>query len=97
MTIKKRLFWSNIFMIAVPALSVVLVGLLCIGAIWLFLTGGAGLEVDDLEDFEEVGMEVSAMVEYDVRMGNDFASVKSILDNNRMAVKIESAGIPDPL
>lgn len=92
MTIKKRLFWSNIFMIAVPAVSTILVGLLCVGAVWLFLTGGAGLEVDDLEDFEEVGMAVSALVEYDIRRGNDFAAVKPILDNGRMAVKIVSEG-----
>ena len=31
MAIRKRLFWSNIFMAAVPALLTALVGVLCTG------------------------------------------------------------------
>lgn len=31
MTIKRRLFWSNILMIAVPIMATAVVGILCIG------------------------------------------------------------------
>lgn len=43
MTIKKRLFWSNILMILVPVISAALVGVLCIGFLWLALVNRAGL------------------------------------------------------
>lgn len=33
MTIRKRLFWSNLFMILLPAAVTALVGLLCVGAV----------------------------------------------------------------
>ena len=32
MTIQKRLFWSNLFMIAIPALLTAIVGLLCVAS-----------------------------------------------------------------
>ena len=41
MTIKKRLFCSNILMIAVPAAIVALVGLLCMALLWLTLQSGS--------------------------------------------------------
>lgn len=90
MTIKKRLFWSNIFMIIVPVISTMLIGCVCVGMIWLSLVGGAGLGIEDQEDFDHVCMAVSEMLEYDISRGADFSSVKSLLDSNRMALKIVS-------
>ena len=37
MTIKKRLFWSNIFMIAIPAGFTMLIAKICMDLIWLFI------------------------------------------------------------
>lgn len=90
MTVKKRLFWSNILMIAVPVVSTALIGLLCVGIIWLFLIGGAGFEIEDQEDFDHVCIAVSAMLEHDIRKDTDFSSTKSMLDNNKMALKLKS-------
>lgn len=92
MTLKKRLFWSNILMIAVPVISAILVGLLCIALIWLALTRGAGVGMEDQEDFEHACMAVSEMIEYNIRKEKDFTGVKSLLDSNQMNLKIISGG-----
>ena len=42
MTIKRRLFWSNILMIVSPALSALLIGLLCMAFIWLSFVNRVG-------------------------------------------------------
>lgn len=92
MTIKKRLFWSNIFMIIVPVISTMLIGCVCVGVIWLSLVGGAGLGIEDQEDFDHACMAVSEMLEYDIGRNADFSAVKSLLDSNGMALKIVSGG-----
>lgn len=43
MTVKKRLFWSNILMIAVPVISTALIGMVCIGLIWLIYAAGSAV------------------------------------------------------
>ena len=40
MTIKKRLFCSNILMIVVPAVIVAFIGLLCMALLWISFQGG---------------------------------------------------------
>lgn len=92
MTIKKRLFWSNILMIVMPVISTILIGCVCMGLIWLSLIGGMGLGIKDQEDFDHACMAVSEMLEYDIGRDAGFSSVKSLLDSNRMAVKIVSGG-----
>lgn len=94
MTIKKRLFWSNILMITVPVISTILIGCVCVGVIWLSLVGGAGLGIKDQEDFDHACMAVSEMLEYDIGRDAGFSSVKSLLDHNRMALKIVAEGEP---
>lgn len=92
MTIKKRLFWSNIFMIAVPVTSTVLIGCVCVGLIWLSLIGGMGLGIQDQEDFDHACMAISEMLEYDIDRDAGFSFVKPLLDSNRMALKIVAEG-----
>lgn len=79
MTIKKRLFWSNILMIAVPVVSTILIGCVCMGLIWLSLIGGMGLGINDQEDFDHACMAVSEMLEYDIGRDAGFSSVKALL------------------
>ena len=90
MTIKRRLFWSNILMIAVPVVSTALIGILCIALIWMSLTGGAGLGIKDPEDFDHACMAISEMFEYGIWGDSDFSSIKPILDNNQMSLQILS-------
>lgn len=54
MTIKKRLFWSNILMILVPVFATALIGIACIGFIWLAFVNGFGIEIHDQEEFDLV-------------------------------------------
>ena len=51
MTIKKRLFVSNILMIAVPAAITALVGIFCLLLLWLSIHGGGTWGPDDDGDF----------------------------------------------
>ena len=92
MTVKRRLFWSNILMIAVPVVSAAPTGMVCIGFIWLSLTGGAGLGITTQEDFDHACMAISEVLEYEMERNSDYASVKVILDSNQMALRIESDG-----
>lgn len=88
MTIKKRLFWSNIFMILVPVIAAALVGLLCIGFIWLALISGAGLGLRDREDFDRACMAITEVVEHRLDRGAGFSSLEALLDSNGMSIKI---------
>lgn len=91
-TIKRRLFWSNILMIAVPAVSALMVGLVCMGLLWLSLLGGAGPGIHDQEDFDHAGMAISEMLEYHIGRDADFSSIESLLESNHMALRIVSDG-----
>ena len=79
-------------MIAVPAISAALTSLVCMGLIWLSLIGGAGLGIEDQEDFDHACMAVSEMLEYDIGKNSDFSTIKSLLDSNQMSLRIVSDG-----
>ena len=89
MTIRKRLFWSNLFMIAIPALLTALVGLLCVGAMWLAMTQGAGFGVEDSGDFYQVGRSAvdtaaSALSAQGEEREEQLASLTPLLDGDSM-------------
>lgn len=92
MSIKKRLFWSNILMIVIPVISTAMIGLVCIGLIWMSVVGGRGMAIEDQEDFDLTCMAVAEMIEHSMVEGKDFSPVESLLDNNRMAVRLVSDG-----
>lgn len=54
MTVKKRITVSNIMMLTVPVATVLLVGLLCVGIIWLVLSRSNGLGFESSEEFYRV-------------------------------------------
>lgn len=88
MTIKRRLFLSNILMIAVPIMATAVVGLLCIGFIWISFINGFGIEVHDQEDFDIVCALVSEKVENAIKKDSDFSALEPLLDSNGMTVRI---------
>ena len=55
MTIRKRLFWSNILMIVVPVIMTAIVGMLCICMVWLVIRRGPGFGFEDSGDFYWAG------------------------------------------
>ena len=67
MTIKKRLFCSNILMIAVPAAIVAFVGLLCMLLLWVTIRGGGVLH---LEDGTQVWLQDGTELRYAVGKGD---------------------------
>ena len=55
MTIRKRLFWSNILMIVVPVIMTAIVGMLCVCMVWLVIRRGPGFGFEDSGDFYWAG------------------------------------------
>lgn len=88
MTIKRRLFWSNILMIAVPIIATAIVGILCIGFIWISFIHGFGIEIHDQEEFDIVCALVSEKAEDAIKNTSDFSALEPLLDSNGMSVRI---------
>ena len=63
MTIKKRLFCSNILMIVVPAAIVAFVGLLCMALLWVTLQSEGGMRLEDGEDLTHIGRKITNQIE----------------------------------
>lgn len=92
MTIKRRLFWSNILMIIVPVFSAALVGIFCIVFIWVALVTGGNLDFTDPEDFDRAGFMITEAAAYGLEHDADFSSVEPLLESNGFSLQIRSAG-----
>ena len=63
MTIRKRLYLSNILMIVVPVCIALLISAGCVGGMWLAVRSGGGLMVDDSEDFYQLSAGIAELAE----------------------------------
>ena len=81
MTIKKRLFCSNILMIAVPAAITALIGLVCLGLLWFILHGGGGMHLEDGEDFSRLGRSVTRQLQGCLAYDPDTTDYLSLLSH----------------
>ena len=63
MTIKKRLFCSNILMIVVPAAIVAFIGLLCVALLWITLQSGGNMWLEDGEDLTHIGQNITDQIQ----------------------------------
>lgn len=88
MTVRKRLALSNILMIFVPVIATMLIGLLCIGFIWVTVINGAGLDVHDTEDFNRVCHAVTEIIEHKLKDTDSLSSLESLLETNGMTVRV---------
>lgn len=88
MTVKKRLALSNILMIFVPVVSTTMIGLLCIGFLWIVVINGTGLDMHDAEDFNRVCLAVTETIEHKLENSTSFSSLEALLENNGMAVQV---------
>lgn len=88
MTVRKRLFWSNILMIVVPVVVTAMIGLLCIGFIWLALIQGVGLGIHDQDEFELACEAISEVAELKIQTSQNYADVEMLLDSNQMKMEI---------
>ena len=92
MTIKKRLVYSNILMILVPVISTTLVGIFCIGFIWLCLVNGVGLGITDQEDFDRACMAITETIELSLERNAQIPSMEPLLRGNGLTLSVVSDG-----
>lgn len=92
MTIKQRLFWSNIFMILIPAATALLVGAVCIGVFLIALLHGTGIGIRDLDEFEVLCTAITSEIEEKLEQTESLSNIKTVLDQNEMSLQIVSDG-----
>ena len=88
MTIRKRLFWSNILMILVPAGVTLLIGLCCTGLIFFLLTHGTSLRIRNTEDFDRVSLVTAEIVEKHLDAGLAPSELEPLLQSSGMALQV---------
>lgn len=62
MTIRRRLFVSNILMVVVPTCLSILIGSLCVGVIWYVIEHGTGTGFEDSEDFSSASKKLGQRI-----------------------------------
>ena len=97
MTIKKRLFLSNILMIAVPAAIVAFVGLLCVVLLWSALQGNHAVRPEDGEDLTRVGRDMAGQIQDAMAAAPDtwadqVESLKSLAESGALRVMVVQNG-----
>lgn len=92
MTIKKRLFWSNILMIVVPVIAALATGGGCIILLLLMLQNGGGLPLEDSGDFSWASRAVVKLVSRSLEKGKSLDMLGETLQANGMRVIVLSDG-----
>ena len=82
MTIKQRLFWSNIFMLVIPAIVVIIAAVLILALIFYFFTSSYAL--DDQEDF----CFYSANIVESIKDNEDISHIERFAAQMNMALEI---------
>lgn len=88
MTIKRRLFLSNILMIAVPVIASLLVGAVCIILFWLAFVNGFGVKIDDREDFDLMCALVTEEAEEVLENNTDLSALEPLFTGADITVKL---------
>ncbi len=98
MTIRKRLYLSNILMIVVPVCIALLISAGCVGGMWLAVKSGGGLMVDDSEDFYQLSAGIAELAEQTLTAdgvhADKMGDVTALLDQNAVALEITQNGVP---
>lgn len=90
MTIKKRLFISNILMIVIPVLAALLAGVCCIALLWLMLQNGGGLPLEDSGDFSWASRAVVKLVSRSLEEGEPLDVLGETLQANGLRLTVLS-------
>lgn len=98
MTIRRRLYLSNILMIVVPVCIALLISAGCVAGMWLAVKSGGGVMVDDSEDFYQFSTGVAEMAEQaltaDGAEQGALNDLTAMLDENAVALEITQDGEP---
>ena len=97
MTIRKRLFWSNILMLVVPAIIAAIVGIFCICMVWLVIRQGSGMGIEDSGDLYWAGritskVVTSALDEAEEEQRQHFDRLTTMLDAGSMRLVVAEDG-----
>ena len=97
MTIRKRLFWSNILMIVVPVIMTAIVGLLCVCMVWLVIRQGSGFGIEDSGDVYWAGKAAAEVVTSALDAGEEvrtqqFDQLTTMLDAGSMRLVVAEDG-----
>ena len=97
MTIRKRLFWSNILMIVVPVIMTAIVGILCICMVLLVIRQGSGIGLEDSGDFYWAGRAAAEVVTSALDAGEEartqqFDQLTAMLNAGSMRLVVEENG-----
>ena len=97
MTIRKRLFLSNLLMILVPVCIAALIGVGCVGAVWYTVRFGGGLGFDDSEDFYQVSAGIAELTEQALDTAPDeqqtaLDEISAVLNGNAVLLIVEREG-----
>lgn len=69
-------------------MATAVVGILCIGFIWISFINGFGIKIRDSEEFNIVCALVSEKAEDAIKKSSDFSALAPLLDSNGMSVRI---------
>ena len=99
MTIKKRLFCSNILMIVVPAAIVAFMGLLSMILLWVTLQSGGTMGLEDGEDFQHMGRDIAGQIQSAVSQSPDtwtdqMGSLKALTKSGALRIVVMQNGGP---
>ena len=97
MTIKKRLFLSNILMIVVPAAIVAFVGLLCMALLWVTFQNGDSMRLEDREDLTRIGRDMADQIEGVMTDASDawtsqMSSLESMTEDGTLRIVVTQNG-----
>lgn len=102
-TVKRRLFLSNILMILVPVCISALIAAGCAGAIWYTVVHDVGLGFEDSESFYHASSVISKIIEEHLKSGakglsrerrEKLESMSRLLDQKAMSLTILRDGAP---
>lgn len=94
MTIKKRLFLSNLMMIIVPVIIATVVGLGCMGVVFSVIKSGTNFGIDSDSDFYWASQGAVELAEHYIKDNSTKkkAALENILDTGVMAIEIQENG-----
>lgn len=94
MTIKKRLFLSNLMMIIVPVIIATVVGLGCMGVVFSVVKSGTNFGIDSDSDFYWASQGAVELAEHYIKDNSTKkkAALENMLDTGVMAIEIQENG-----
>ncbi len=94
MTIKKRLFLSNLMMIIVPVIITTIIGLVCMGLVLRVVKSGANVGLDNDSEFYWASQGAVELAEHYIKYNSpqNKTALENVLNTGVMAIDIQENG-----